>query len=57
MFVVMTAQELIRKPPDYLVVILVNLLIWPIGGYLFGKAMWSSNEKYFGDENMRRPIL
>lgn len=52
MFIAMTAQQLIRKPADYPFVIVLNLLIWPIGGYLFGNWMWRYYETYFGEENI-----
>ena len=52
MFIAMTAQELIRKPADYPLVIVLNLLIWPLGGYFFGNWMWRYYETYFGEENI-----
>jgi hypothetical protein len=55
-FVLMTAQDFIRKPPfprrmiDYLLEILINLLIWPVAGYFFGLGMWRFYETYFGEQ-------
>jgi hypothetical protein len=62
MFIVMTAQDLIRKPrfshrPIYYVAdIAVNLLIWPIAGYFFGARMWNVYEMYFGEQNQQRSL-
>jgi hypothetical protein len=59
MFVVMTAQDLIRKPAfprraiDYFFEILMGLFIWPVGGYLFGMAMWRFYEIYFGEKRQQ----
>jgi hypothetical protein len=61
MFVVTTAQDLIRKPrfshqPIYYVAdIAVNLLIWPIAGFFFGARLWKFYEMYFGERNQQRP--
>jgi hypothetical protein len=61
MFIATTAQDLIRKPwfqhqtVYYVGEIAINLLIWPIAGYFFGKRMWSFYEMYFGAENSRTP--
>ncbi|MGA2964964.1 MAG: hypothetical protein ABSD64_02050 [Terriglobales bacterium] len=41
MFVVNTTTDLLRHAPSsYVFDIAVNLLIWPLGGYLFGLLMW-----------------
>ena len=56
MFVVMTAQSLLRKPPfprqfiDYLFEILLGLAIWPVAGYFFGLCMWTFYSKRFSDD-------
>ena len=61
MFLVITAQDLMRKPrfshrPIYYVAdIAVNLIIWPIAGYFFGVRMWNFYEMYFGKHNEQRP--
>jgi hypothetical protein len=56
MFIVMTAQSLLRKPPfphplivDYVFEIIIGLLIWPIAGYCFGLAMWAFYSSRFSD--------
>jgi len=55
MFVAMTAFDLLgkrqfpREPIDYVVVIVINLLIWPFAGYCFGLLMWGFYEKRFSD--------
>lgn len=60
MFIAMTAEDLFRKPQFhhsaiyYVVMVAVNLLIWPTAGYLWGKSMWGFYETYFGEENTRR---
>jgi hypothetical protein len=57
MFIVMTAESLLRKPPfprrpiDYAFDILINALIWPIAGYLFGLAMWAFYNNHFSDHH------
>jgi hypothetical protein len=57
MFIAITGQDLIRKRHShhaaiyYVLTVAVNLLIWPIAGYFFGKRMWGFYETYFGDEN------
>jgi len=57
MFVAVTATELVRKPYlspiHYAFDIAVNLLIWPIGGYFFGRRMWNVYETYFGESQPR----
>jgi hypothetical protein len=61
MFIVMTAQDLFRKPRfshqpiSYVADIAVNLLIWPVAGYFWGKSMWGFYEMYFGEENRQTP--
>ncbi len=62
MFVMMSAQDLIRKPrfshqPTYYIAdIAINLLIWPIAGYFWGTRMWNFYEMYFGEQNQQRPF-
>ena len=59
MFVLMTGQELLKKPifprtlVDYAVEIAIGLLIWPLAGYMFGAQMWRFNETYFDELNRR----
>ena len=61
MFIAMTAQDLIQKPRFqhqtvyHVGEVALNLLIWPIAGYFFGKIMWGFNEMYFGEENRQTP--
>jgi hypothetical protein len=61
MFIAMTAQDLVRKPRfQHQTVysfgeIAINLLIWPIAGYFFGKRMWDFYEMYLGEENRQTP--
>jgi hypothetical protein len=41
MFAVMTASDLFRHAPSsYVFDVAINLLIWPLGGYLWGLLMW-----------------
>jgi|SRR5580698_6000177 hypothetical protein len=41
MFVLMTATDLVRNPPSrYVFDVAINLLIWPLAGYLWGLSMW-----------------
>jgi hypothetical protein len=55
MFVLMTGIDLLRKPPfprevmDYAFDITINLLIWPLAGYVFGFCMWHFYEKQFSE--------
>ena len=57
MFVVMTAESLLRKPSfprhfiDYLVEILLGLAIWPAAGYLFGLSLWTFYSNRFSDDS------
>jgi len=57
MFVAVTATDLIGKPRrssiHYAIDIAVNLLIWPIAGYFFGRTMWNFYETYFGESQPR----
>ncbi|HLX85152.1 MAG TPA: hypothetical protein VKR59_14725 [Terriglobales bacterium] len=60
MFIAMTAQSLIGHPFQHQTVyyvseIAINLLIWPLAGYFFGKRMWDFYEMYFGEENRQTP--
>jgi hypothetical protein len=63
MFIAMTVPDLIRKPRFqhqtiyYVGEIVINLLIWPIAGYFFGKSMWGFYEMYFGEENRQTPAV
>ena len=56
MFVVMTASRFAVHRPfhweitDYAFYVVLNLLIWPIGGYVWGVWVWSSMEKRFSKE-------
>lgn len=52
MFVSMTAYDFMRdhRPyavADYLFYIALNLVIWPLAGYGFGRALWS---QYYDSE-------
>jgi hypothetical protein len=56
MFVVMTTLDLLRDKPSfpvgvgyYVVFILINLLVWTLGGSAFGLWMWRSYEKRFSE--------
>jgi hypothetical protein len=55
MFVVMTALELIRRTPpprapvDYAFVIALNLVVWPLAGYVCGLLTWRVYEKKFSE--------
>jgi hypothetical protein len=53
MFVVMTISEFVRKKPsiwpEYVFVVILNLLIWPLGGYVWGLWMWHFYEKWFSN--------
>ena len=55
MFFVMTAMELLSKPRfprglvDYIGDITINLLICPLGGFVWGIWAWHSYEKRFGE--------
>jgi hypothetical protein len=59
MVVVMTTTSLASRPHrqtiDYVFEIAINLLIWPIAGYFFGRSMWDAWETYFGEQNQQRP--
>ena len=55
MFVAMTLSHIFRKPAfprhlvDYIFDVVLNLLIWPSAGYLFGLSMWAFYESYFSN--------
>jgi len=57
MFLAMTLLDFMQKPAfprqpiDYFVQIVIGLLIWPAGGYLFGHFMWRYYENHFSDSN------
>jgi hypothetical protein len=61
MVVAMTAQDLIRSPRlqhqtlYYVGEIAINLLIWPVAGYFWGKRMWDFYEMYFAQESRQMP--
>jgi hypothetical protein len=53
MFVFMTTIDFARRGTlhrdvaDYVFYIVLNLLIWPLAGYVWGRWVWSSMEKRF----------
>jgi hypothetical protein len=54
MFVVMTLRDLVRtRPPSstghYVLDIALNLVIWPLAGYFFGRYLWHHYNKRFSE--------
>jgi len=47
MFVIMTAFNLRRAPSSLTLTLIVNAIIWPIGGYIWGAWMWAASEKAY----------
>jgi uncharacterized membrane protein len=61
MFVIMAAQDLFRNVPYprsaiyYVLHIATGLLIWSLGGYWFGLAMWRFFDSYLSDPKDKQP--
>ena len=57
MFVVMTVLNYIRHPDSLAQTLIINAIIWPIGGYVWGVWMWAISERAYKKYAEQKPTV